>query len=202
MIDYIKGILAEKNVNEITVEANGIGYAISVPLSTFEKLPEVNKPVKIHTHFHVREDAQRLFGFLTKSERETFDQLISINGIGPKVALSVLSGVSTAELGRAVALGDPGRLRSIPGIGPKIAQRLVMELKGKISSVSVEEPAEAAQAAGAPARKSKIKDEAFAAMLSLGYNDKQVQAALSRVAEMIDPAAPVEDWIRKALQVI
>jgi len=202
MIDYINGTLTEKNTGDITVEAGGVGYGISVPVSTYEKLPDTGARVKIYTHYHVREDAHKLFGFLTKTERETFDLLIGVNGIGPKVALSVLSGASVADLSRAVASGDPSRLRSIPGIGPKIAQRLVMELKGKLEAPMADEPSRAQKTASKPSGAPKTRSEAYAAMLSLGYNEKQVQAAIIRVEETVDPQTPVEEWIRKALQVI
>jgi Holliday junction DNA helicase RuvA len=203
MIDYIKGILAEKTVAALTVEAHGVGYEIAAPLSTYEKLPACGATVKILTHFHVREDTQKLFGFLTEAERSVFRQLINVSQVGPKVALSVLSGVSVRELIAAVNTGNDARLRTIPGIGPKMSQRLVMELRGKLAPAGetaedVGEPA----APGADRSKDGVRREAFEAMLALGYADKQVQPALARVEKVIEPGAPVEEWIRKALQVI
>jgi len=203
MIDYIKGILAEKTVAAITVEAHGVGYEISIPFSTYEKLPACGANVKIVTHFHVREDAQRLFGFLTDAERTVFRQLINVSQVGPKVALSVLSGVSVNELVAAVNSGNDSRLKTIPGIGPKTAQRLVMELRGKFKAGSGigggDETNSPAPAGSAP---EGVRREAFEAMLSLGYVDRQVQVALQRVEKVIEPSATVEEWIRKALQVI
>jgi Holliday junction DNA helicase RuvA len=167
MFDYVKGILAEKSVGGAVVETAGVGYELSIPLSTFEALGAEGSQVKLFTHHYVREDAEKLFGFSSKAEREIFRQLIAISNIGPKTAISILSGVSPQELVSCVNRGDSTRLRKIPGVGDKTASRLIMD-----------------------------------AMVSLGYTDKQVQAALGRVESVIEAGAPVEEWIKKALQVI
>lgn len=206
MIDYIRGVLAVKEIGHVTIEAHGVGYGASIPLSTYERLPAPGAEVLLQIHYHVREDAHKLFGFYSTEERMIFRQLIGVSKIGPKVALNVLSGVSVQDLVASVNRSDPTRLQKIPGVGAKTAQRLVMELKGKLGS--------AAQSgrgfdAGAPARSDDtgaqvpdMKDEVFAAMIALGYNDKQVSRAIERVASEMKDEQSVETWIRKILQVI
>ncbi len=201
MIDYIKGILAEKSPSRAVIEAAGVGYEMGIPLSTYEKLPNINEQTKLFTHYHVREDAHKLFGFRTVDERMVFRELIAVSQIGPKVGLSVLSGVSVADIAHSVSLGDDSRLRSVPGIGPKTAQRLVMELKGKFRNVS-SEPGSQKSVASKSSVNAPVRNEAFEAMLALGYADKQVVAALGRVEKVIGSESAVEEWIRKALQVI
>ncbi|MBD3322751.1 MAG: Holliday junction branch migration protein RuvA [Chitinivibrionales bacterium] len=203
MIDYIKGMLAEKSTADITVEAQGVGYAVSIPLSTYEKLPAAGYEIKILTHHYVREDMQKLFGFATKEERDVFRCCIGISSIGPKVALAILSGISVEDLICSVNLSDPSRLKSISGVGPKTAQRIVMELKGKLGPVPAPVREKDTQAAtGQQGADLKIRNEAYEAMVSLGYADKQVQNAIARVEKVIDTSLPVEEWIKKALQVI
>lgn len=202
MFEYIMGTLEESEMEGVVIDVGGIGYEISIPLSTFEALPKKGKTVKIFTHFHVREDSQKLYGFLTKAEREVFRKLITISKIGPKVALNVLSGLSIKDIVYSVQTQDSTRLRAISGIGPKTAQRLVMELKGKLDVGDVD--------VSIPLRKGdektgldiSIRNDAYAAMISLGYNEAQVISAITRVEQTVDKDAPVEEWIKKALQVI
>ena len=202
MFEYIMGTLEESEMEGVVIDVGGIGYEISIPLSTFEALPKKGKTVKIFTHFHVREDSQKLYGFLTKAEREVFRKLITISKIGPKVALNVLSGLSIKDIVYSVQTQDSTRLRAISGIGPKTAQRLVMELKGKLDVGDVD--------VSIPLRKGdkkadldmSIRNDAYSAMISLGYNEAQVISAITRVEQAIDKDAPVEEWIKKALQVI
>ena len=204
MIEFIRGQLVGKTPSSVIVETAGVGYGISIPLSTFEQLPSLNSEVRILTHYHVREDAHKLYGFFTQGERDAFRALISISMVGPKVALSILSGVSVNDLVMAVKLQDDSRLRSISGVGPKTAQRLIMELKGKLDSLQTTTEEFQVPQGNGPEHVSTtaVKAEAYAAMISLGYVDKQVTAALSRVEKVIDPSAPIEHWITKALQVI
>lgn len=201
MIDYIRGILSEKEVTHVVVEAHGVGYGAGVPLSTYEKLPASGSEVKIYIHYQVREDAHKLYGFFTKTEKEIFRQLIGITKIGPKVALSVLSGISIDDLVRSINAADPSRLEKIPGVGPKTAQRLVLELKGKLGSAEMSSP-QTISRVSVTTQSTLVRDEAFEAMISLGYNDKQVSKALARVEQTTTGDAVVEEWIRKALQVI
>lgn len=200
MFDYIKGTLAEKNVGTAVIEASGVGYLLIIPLSTYEKLPAVNHDVKLFAHHYVREDLQRLYGFFSKQEREIFEQLIGISKIGPKTAISILSGVSPADLISCVNKSDATRLRKIPGVGDKTAQRLVMELKGKLGVSGIIDGAAAQYTPGLAS--ANPRSEAFDAMITLGYVEKQVQAALVRVENVIAADAPAEEWIKKALQVI
>jgi Holliday junction DNA helicase RuvA len=204
MIDYIRGILTDREVTYVTVEAGGVGYEIAVPLTTLEKLPSLATEIKLYTHYQIREDAHKLFGFLTKNEREVFRQLIAVNQIGPRIAMSILSKISIDELVRSVVMADPSRLVKVPGVGAKTAQRIVLELKGKLKDVSqvVASPASGESAALDYRSLSTVGDEAFEALVSLGYNDKQVEKALARVGQTVDNKATVEEWIKKALQVI
>jgi Holliday junction DNA helicase RuvA len=207
MIGYVRGTLTEKEPSIVAVEAGGVGYEVNVPLSTYERLPAQGAEVKLYTHYHVREDAHKLYGFLTKTERELFRQLIGVSSIGPKTAMGILSKVSVDELAKSIALGDPSRLTKIPGIGAKIAQRLIMELRGKVTATPRGGTGtSAAQASsGAEAPVSDTGAEAFEALISLGYNDKQVARAIERVRQALteeEQDIPVEEWIKKALQVI
>jgi len=212
MFDYIKGTLVECSTGDVTVEAHGVGYHCAIPLSTFEKLPVPPQTIQIYTHFYVREDTQRLYGFFTKEEREVFRLLIAINKIGPKIALSILSGISISDLVKIVALADPARLKSISGVGAKTAERLVIELQGKFKGIKECAPqkqapvgqAKASAGSAAPVRRLDSKHEAFRALMALGYNDKQVSACLTRVEGSLETGVEiaVEGWIKKALQVI
>ena len=168
MIGRISGILLEKKPPQILVETGGIGYEIDVPMSTFCDLPACGEKVRLHTHFAVREDGHFLYGFATSEERAVFRQLIKISGIGARTALAVLSGLPVGELARAVALQETGRLVKIPGIGKKTAERLLLELKGKLGPAP-NQPA-------APA--SQTQDDITQALLALGYSDREAAAAL------------------------
>jgi len=204
MIDFIRGKLVDKEISHVSVEAHGVGYGVSIPLSTYEKLPGPGEEVFLHIHYHVREDAHKLYGFFSKGEREMFRQLIAITKIGPKVALNVLSGISISDLVSSINSQDSSRLEKIPGIGARTAERLVMELKGKLGSsdLSSSTAVPLSLLSSKNGKSGGMREEAFAAMISLGYNDKQVTKAISRVEQTINNDAPVEEWIRKALQVI
>jgi len=164
-----------------------VGYEIDVPMSTFYPLPRTGEEVTLLTHLVVREDAHLLYGFLTAPERAAFRQLLKISGVGPKVALSVLSGLSVDDLASAVASEDAGRLTKIPGIGKKTAERLVLELRDKLpKSLAVARP-EGAGAAGG---------DVVSALLALGYNEREAQAAVKQLAADL----PLADAIRQALK--
>lgn len=198
MIDYIRGVLTVKEPGRVTIEAHGVGYAASIPLSTYERLPAPGAQTVLQIHYHVREDGHKLFGFYTCEERSVFRQLIGISKIGPKVALSILSGISIEALVRSVGKGDFSGLQKIPGVGAKTAQRLVMELRGKFGAASIP-----SIAAGSSSQATlPLRDEVCAAMISLGYQEKQVVRAIERIEPDMAENDPVEAWIRKALQVI
>ena len=188
MIGRLSGILLDKNPLQLIVDCQGVGYEVSVPMSTFYQLPSVGEKVVLLTHFVVREDAQLLFGFGTARERELFRELIKISGVGARTALALLSGMSVADLAQAVTLQEAGRLTKIPGIGKKTAERLLLELKGKLGAdLGV---------SGAVAQDSN--SDILNALLALGYSDKEATLALKQV-----PAgSSVSDGIRHALKAL
>jgi holliday junction DNA helicase RuvA len=186
MIGRITGTLAEKSPPQVLIDAHGVGYEVDVPMSTFYNLPGLGEPVTLLTHFVVREDAQALFGFLTPAERSTFRMLVKISGIGPRMALGLLSGLSVAELSQAVAAQDTARLVKVPGIGKKTAERLLLELKGKLAP-DLPRPAGGASAA---------HDDIVQALMALGYNEREAAAAL----KLLPADVGVSDGIKLALK--
>jgi Holliday junction DNA helicase RuvA len=192
MIGRIAGTLLEKNPPQILVDVGGVGYEVDVPMSTFYNLPNLGEKVALVTHLVVREDAHLLFGFLSEAERALFRQLLKISGIGARTALSVLSGLSVTELAQAVALQETGRIVKIPGIGKKTAERLLLELKGKLPVTSI---AAAKVGAGETAPPNAASD-ILNALLALGYNEREALGAMKAL-----PAdASVSDGIRLALK--
>lgn len=191
MIGRIQGIVVEKNFPQVIVSVNGVGYEIDVPMSTFYPLPRTGEEVTLLTHMVVREDAHLLFGFLTAPERAAFRQLLKISGVGPKVALSVLSGLSVEDLSAAVAAEDAGRLTKIPGIGKKTAERLVLELRDKLPKALPAMRTEAVAAAEA-------RSDVLNALLGLGYNEREASAAVKQ----LPPDLQVADAIRQALKLL
>ena len=169
MIGRLSGVLAAKTPPQVLVDVQGVGYEIDVPMSTFYLLPAIGEPVVLLTQFVVREDAQLLYGFLSVPERATFRELIKISGVGPRTALALLSGLSVAELAQAVTLQDGARLVKVPGIGKKTAERLLLELKGKLGP-------DLAQPAGM--HLDDAQTDIAQALQALGYNEREAQAAL------------------------
>jgi Holliday junction DNA helicase RuvA len=186
MIGRITGLLAAKNPPQLLVDVGGVGYELDVPMSSFYNLPALGERVTLLTHFVVREDAQLLFGFLTAEERSTFRLLIKISGVGPRTALSILSGLSVAELAQAIAAQEAGRLVKVPGIGKKTAERLLLELKGKLGP-DLAVPASVASDAQA---------DIVQALVALGYSDRDAAAALKALPADIG----VADGIKQALK--
>jgi Holliday junction DNA helicase RuvA len=170
------------------VDCQGVGYEIDVPMSTLYQLPEVNQKITLLTHFQVREDAQQLFGFATETEREAFRALIKISGVGSRTALAVLSGMSVNELAQAIALQEAGRLTQVPGIGKKTAERLCLELKGKLAP-------DLGISNGKP-QVIEASSEVLQALLALGYSEKEAHLALKQ----IPPDTTVSDGIRMGLK--
>ena len=177
MIAYLHGRILEKQPNRIVVDVNGVGYDVSVPLSTFYGLGDAGSEITLRIHTHVREDALALYGFATKLEQELFERLISISGIGPKVALAVLSGIEPPDLIRAIERGDLARLTAIPGVGKKTSERIVLELKDRLPKA--QPPATVEDPASAP---SATRDDLLSALMNLGYHrplaEKAVDAAI------------------------
>ncbi|GBG02410.1 Holliday junction ATP-dependent DNA helicase RuvA [Azospira sp. I13] len=191
MIGRLTGLLAEKNPPQVVLDVQGVGYEVDVPMSTFYNLPGNGDKVTLLTHFVVREDGHFLFGFLTEAERFAFRQLIKISGVGPRMALSILSGLSVNDLAGAVARQEAGRLTKVPGIGKKTAERLLLELKDKLAPVV---------GGGAAASLVVHDDQAdiLNALLALGYNEREAGAALKQ----LPAGAGVSDGIRQALKLL
>ncbi len=190
VIGRLAGLLAEKTPPQILIDCQGVGYEVWVPMSSFYQLPALGERVTLLTHFVVREDAQLLYGFVTETERAAFRELIRISGIGPRMALAVLSGMSVAELAQAIAAQQAGRLTKVPGIGRKTAERLLLELKGRLG------PDLGAPGAAAPASDSQT--DILQALLALGYSDKEAAAAL----QALPPDVGVSEGIRLALKAL
>lgn len=189
MIGRLSGSLLEKNPPQLLVDCNGVGYEVNVPMSTFYNLPGLGEKVVLLTHLTVREDAHILFGFGTAEERNVFKQLVKITGIGARTALSILSGMSVADLAQAITMQEAGRLTKIPGIGKKTAERLLLELKGKLG---------ADMGAAGGAIHSDATSDILNALLALGYSDKEVLLAMKQV-----PAGTgVSDGIKLALKAL
>jgi holliday junction DNA helicase RuvA len=195
MISRLKGTIVSRTPSEVTIDVNGVGYQVSVPLPTSEALEGVRGEAVLLTHLHVREDALQLYGFATEAERETFRLLLSVNGIGPKVALGILSGIRVAELRSAIAHGNATLLSSAPGVGKKTAERLIMELRGKIADA---EPAP--HLVPSSSGQLKVRSEAIVALMSLGHNRGTAEKAVrSAVAEAPGSEFSLEELVRKAL---
>ena len=188
MIGKLTGILDDKNPPQVIVDCGGVGYEVQVPMSTFYNLPATGEKVSLLTQFVVREDAQILYGFSTAVEREAFRELIKISGVGPRTALSVLSGMSVGELSQAVTLQATGRLIKVPGIGKKTAERLLLELKGKLC----------ADIGAAATVANDAQADILQALLALGYNDKEAAAALKALPADVG----VSDGIKLALRAL
>ncbi|MDR0457443.1 MAG: Holliday junction branch migration protein RuvA [Burkholderiaceae bacterium] len=193
MIGRLSGLLAEKNPPAILVDCQGVGYDVLVPMSTFYALPAPGERVTLLTHFVVREDAQTLYGFATQAERAAFRELLRVSGVGPRTALAVLSGMSVTELAQAVAAQQPVRLVKVPGIGKKTAERLLLELKGKLGA---DLGAAAGGSAAMPA--DGAQTDILQALLALGYSDKEAAAAL----KALPSGVAVSDGIRLALKAL
>lgn len=188
MIGRLSGLLLDKNPAQLIVDCNGVGYEVGVPMSTFYNLPATGERVMLLTHMVVREDAQLLYGFGTSQERELFRELIKISGIGARTALAILSGMSVNDLAQAVTLQEVGRLTRIPGIGKKTAERLLLELKGKLG----------AELGTAPGTEGESSNDVLSALLALGYSEKEALLAIKQV-----PAgSSVSDGIRQALKAL
>ena len=189
MIGRLTGILAEKSPPQLLIDVNGVGYEVDVPMSSFYNLPGLGERVTLLTHFVVREDAQLLYGFLTHDERATFRLLVKISGVGPRTALSILSGLSVIELAQAVSLQESGRLVKVPGVGKKTAERLLLELKGKLGDVI---------SAPSMSVASGTQADILQALLALGYSDREAAAALKALPTDVG----VSDGIKLALKAL
>ncbi len=197
MIGRIQGKLVVKHAPDIMVDVGGVGYELFVPMTTYYQLPEIGAEIQLHTHFVVREDAQLLYGFLELDDRHMFRQLIRVNGVGPKMALAILSGMNIHEFSELVMADDSAGLTKIPGVGKKTAERLIIEMRDRIQQMELAEVATSSEqtADTAPSSRRLREKDAVAALVALGYSPQQASKAVSRVAT---DSCDSEQMIRQA----
>ena len=176
MIAYLRGRLISRHPNQAVVETGGVGYDVTISVPTFSELPPLGGDVALHIHTHVREDQLALYGFLKAEEKQLFEKLITVSGIGPKLAITILSGMAAQELGNAIRGNDVARLTKIPGIGRKTAERLVLELRDKLPAVGQDVPA-------AIATLNSVQEDVLSALVNLGYQRTVAEKALASVAK-------------------
>lgn len=198
MIAYLEGRLAEKHPTHFVVDVGGVGFHVQVPLSSYEEIDVVDGMVKVLTHLHVREDIMALYGFATMAERDLFELLISVSGIGPPMALKILSGTPISDFKRMIAAEDAKGLTRIKGVGPKLAQRLVLEVRDKIDTIAPEEFRPNAMGMADP----DILSEATAALAGLGTNPVQARKVVATVLQDMGDDVSIEDVIKRALRSI
>jgi len=200
MIAMLSGKIAYKGISHVVVDAQGVGYRVFIPLTTFYALPEADQAITLHIHTSVKEDAIHLFGFYTREERELFQLMISVSGIGPKVALNILSGISSAELLEAISAGNLTRLMAIPGIGRKMAERLILELKEKVMKKMA---ADAIPAADAKQKQAEMmREDALSALMNLGYKAGAARDALEKAACDLKEEPAMDQLLKKALKIL
>ncbi|MCL4784150.1 MAG: Holliday junction branch migration protein RuvA [Bryobacterales bacterium] len=198
MIAHLRGILIEKHPNEVIVECGGVGYALSVPVSTFTALPDLQQEARVHVYTAVREDAIVLYGFVTRDEKSLFERLITVSGIGPKLAVTILSGMAAPDLVVAIRTGDTARLVRIPGVGKKTAERIVLELKEKLQGFEALVPA----GLSVPrASLSPVDEDVLSALVNLGCARPAAEAALLK-AKSLGEGAGFEALFRKSLDLV
>ncbi len=195
MITFLEGVLVEKDPTRVVLNVNGVGYEVFIPLSSYDRLPAEKQPCRLLTYDHVREDVHALYGFLTEDERKMFLLLLNVSGIGPKLALTTLSGLSVKDLQASIVHADVKQLSSISGIGKKTAERIVVELKDKLGAGE----ALAAVAGPAPTPADARTRDAILALISLGYKQMEAQKMVQAALAKAKPDAGVEDVVRKAL---
>jgi len=204
MIGHVRGVLVEKQPPVLVVETNGIGYEIEASMQTFYKLPALGENVKVYTHFVVREDAQLLFGFFDKKERSLFRTLIKANGVGPKLAIAILSGMSTSEFAACVMREDAATLTKIPGVGKKTAERLVVEFKDKVATLGLDEPADfeltGTELPSAAESVNGYIEDAQSALIALGYKPVMASKAVSAAQKQLKNINSSEELIRVSLK--
>ena len=199
MIARISGILVQKSVTHCVVDVHGTGYRIIVPLSTFYELPKEDQPVVLHVHTHVREDAISLYGFHTREEREVFQMMISVSGIGPKLAVNILSGIAAGELVRAVTEEDLKRLTGIPGVGKKTAERMILELKDKAAKLGRDDVTVCTVAVKTG---DQVKEDALSALVNLGYKGSAVKDVVDRIMKEAPETPSLDQLLKQALRTL
>jgi Holliday junction DNA helicase RuvA len=200
MIALISGKIVYKGISHVVIDAHGVGYRIFIPLTTFYELPEAGQIITLHVHTHVKQDAINLFGFYTVQERDLFQLMLSVSGIGPKMSMNILSGISVQEMLRAISSGDVKKLISIPGLGKKLAERLILELKEKVVKKMMAE--------GMPATDNQqkineiIKEDVLSALINLGYKSNMAQDALDKVLYTSAKGLAMDQLLKKTLKIL
>lgn len=194
MIAQISGKLAQKQPGEVVIDVGGVGYLVFIPLNVFYRLPDLGAPMSLQIHTHVREDALQLFGFHDLAEKQVFLLLMGVSGIGPKLALNILSGIPAEELAKALRNGDQVRLVSIPGVGKKLAERMIVELKDKFATFTLATLASTAK----PEASSQKMQDAVSALINLGYKKPEIEKTVRDVLK--NEALSLEDVLRETLQ--
>ena len=200
MIARISGTLIYKHVTHVVVDAHGIGYRVFVPLTTFYELPDIGQHVNLNIHTHVKQDSINLFGFYTNEERDIFQLMISVTGIGPKLAMNILSGTSAKELIRAVSHGNLDRLVNIPGLGKKLAQRLILELRDKVMKLGSDEVM--GETGGYMTADELMKEDVLSALINLGYKSHNVREILDRVFNESKEVLTLDVLLKKTLKIL
>jgi Holliday junction DNA helicase RuvA len=198
VIAQLRGRLVRKEPHRVILDVGGVGYQVFIPLSTFYQLPDPPAEALLHTHTHVREDALQLFGFGTPEEQALFELLQGVSGIGPRLATNILSGISVEELVPALAEGNVARLRAVPGVGKKLAERLAVELREKVAALHLRAPAPAAPAAG----EDRELENVVSALVNLGCSRKEAARAAEEARRGLGPAAEFEKLIKTALRAL
>ncbi len=192
MISLLRGKIAEKSLGKVILDVQGVGYGVTVPLSTYYRLPELDAETQLKIHTHVREDGIELFGFLSEDEKRLFMLLLGVSGVGPKGATNILSNISVTELVSAISSGELAR-KKIPGIGPKLASRLVTELKDKVAGVQIE---------GEAKEKAGILEDIVSALLNLGYKKNEIDEHIPQIEEVTTNEKDIEKALREALKIM
>ena len=192
MIGFLTGKIIIKKPTQVLLDVDGVGYIVSISINTFDKLPDENEAASVFTYLNVKEDSLDLFGFNTMAEKEMFEMLISVNGVGPKSALSFLSGIQLEELKEAISTGNLGRITAVPGIGRKTGERLLIELRDKVDSIAEQ------VSSGSGTVNFNIRTDAVAALVSLGYNPKQAEKAAKIIMDS-NPSVTIEELIKLSL---
>jgi holliday junction DNA helicase RuvA len=198
VIARLSGVIIQKSIINCLMDVNGTGYLVFVPLSTFYELPDVGSPVVLRTYMHVREDSISLYGFITQEERDAFQMMISISGIGPKLAINILSGITAAEWFQAVAEEDIKRLTVIPGVGRKTAERMILELKEKIAKLSMERIPLSKAVSGT----AQLKEDALSALINLGYKGSTAREAVEKILKEGEESFSIDQILKEALLIL
>ncbi|HEX5431815.1 MAG TPA: Holliday junction branch migration protein RuvA [Bryobacteraceae bacterium] len=197
MISYLRGMLLEKHPNLVTVDVNGVGYEVAIPVSAYSSLPEKGSEIRLHIHMHVREDALSLFGFVTRSEKALFEKLITVSGIGPKLAVTALSGLAAPELAAAIRSGAVEQLVRIPGVGKKTAERLVLELRDKLDLMGLPSRPDAAPKSAFNA----VEEDVLSALMNFGATRAAAEAAVVK-ARSASESNDFDALFRRALKLV